>query len=209
MSLRLSICLLVLITCGCVARDQQRVNPSQQRFESLWAQSVDWDDALVEMRVHVQPPDAPAHTTALFWPEHRDKPGLDEGELVGVADAARWRSEYVLGRSYRVELSPDSEGQYGRLALPDASYAWALPTGISLDDNRVTLKGDGIRLPADAVRARLVFSLRAEPIPTRLYQHGSEVLVARWGAAFEPRAIEIFDSDGESVFVFQNESGPG
>lgn len=211
MSLRVSIMLLAFLTCSCVAREQPRTNPQHQRFEAVWLAAADWDFALHEMRVHVPSPEALPHTSALFWPEHKDKPGLALGEITGMQDLLKWRNEKVLGRSYRIVLTPDADSRVGGLNLPETSYAWLLPATATLDDSLVDLDGSTILLlpPARYTRVRIVFRLLSEPVPTTLYAHGSEVLVASWGAALQPIAFELMGDDGNPVYVFQNKSGPG
>ena len=211
MGSRLQTLMLLLLVCGCVAREQPRGDPERQRFEETWQAAVDWELAVREMREHVASTEALPHTSALFWPEHKDKPGLRLGEISGLQDVATWRAENVLGRSYRLEFTIDAKFEVGHLNLPESSYAWQLPIMATLHNSWLELEGSHIRLlePSGFKHVRIVFRLGAEPVPTAVYAHGSEVLVASWGAALEPIALELSGEDGVPVYVFQYKGGPG
>lgn len=205
----------VMALCACVAREQPRLSAEQLRFENQWASARPWAEATNEWSGHIERAEALPHTTALFWPEHQGKPGLELGELTGVADLGQWRERKVTGTTFSAEFTVDETlGRFGGLGLPESSYAWETPIGAELGAGEMlVLDGPWIQLigtaPLPWVRARVVFRLRREPTPTSLYRHGTEILVASWGAALEPQAIELTAEDGTRICLFVNEHGPG
>jgi hypothetical protein len=203
--------LSILLLAGCVAREQP--HPDARRFESAWRQAEDWGAALARLQAVTQG-GRPA-STALFWPEHADKPGLEVGRLAGFSPdetqrISEWRNAQVLDRSYRIEQSfePVPEGQAAvlNLAAPDAHSRWRVPPGWEWqhpqrpNHPRLEVDRDGSLLvwnPWGIARARIVFRLEPEPLPTSLYRHGDEVTVASWGVALRPEAIEFSDAGGK------------
>ncbi|MBZ0136810.1 MAG: hypothetical protein K8I27_10595 [Planctomycetes bacterium] len=211
-------CLFVsvaLLLCACVAREQPRSHAQEPRFEIWWGTARPWGEAISEWAGYVDQPAALPHTTALFWPEHEGKPGLELGRLVGIANLGQWREREVIGATFRAEFAVDANlTRFGGLELTESSYAWEIPVGARLEgDELLRLDGAWFRLvgtpPIAWTRARVVFRLRSEPTPTSLYHHGTEILVASWGAALEPLAIELTTHDGDLAYLFINESGPG
>jgi hypothetical protein len=162
----------------------------------------------------VTPKTAYPQTTVVFGAEHAGKPGLHMGILPAACDAA-WREREVLAATYRITFSlTDEYGDFGRLDLPESSYAWRIPPEFLLKgDAAVTATAQG-RLHAEHPDARawsvarVVFRLGREPTPMSLYQHGSEVLVAAWGLALEPVSIELTDAAGNQLRLFIDGSGP-
>lgn len=205
----------ILLLTACVAREQPKVDPEARRFDTAWEQAEDWDAALKRL----QGATGRGHpvATALFWPGHTDKPGLEIGDLAGFrADETRrisdWRGTEVLDRSYRLELicEPVSEGQAAVLNLPapDALCRWRVPPGREWqyadrpNHPRMDVDPDGRLLvwnPWGIARARIVFKLETEPVPTAVYRHGDEVTVASWGVALRPEVVELSDAKGKVV----------
>lgn len=211
--MRLQLLVIVaLLATACVARSRPTLTPIQAGFENDWQQARDWSDAIKEWTDLTSPATAHPHCTALFGPEHADKPGLVIGELVGVGNPTEWRERKVLAKTYSATFAIHSPtGDFGKLALPDVSYAWRLPSASKLGDGvLVSPNGGGLlRAAGPWIAARVVFRLNAEPTPTNLYSHGTEVLVASWGVSLEPLAIELTGENGDQAWLFLNESGPG
>ena len=203
----------ILLLTACVAREQPKTDPEAQRFDTAWEQAEDWQSAFNRLQDFTQ--GGHPVTTALFWPEHADKPGLDIGRLIDFRPdekqrIADWRRAEVLGRSYRLEAvhEPVPEGQAAvlNLAVLDALCRWRMPPGWVWqhaerpNHPRLEVDQDGRLLtlnPWGVARSRIVFQLEAEPVPTSLYRHGDEVTVASWGVALRPLAVELSDADGK------------
>jgi len=203
----------MLLLTACVAREQPKIDPEAQRFNTAWEQAEDWQSAFSRLQAVTQ--DGHPLATALFWPEHADKPGLDIGRLMDFRPdekqrIADWRRAEALGRSYRLEAvhEPVPEGQAAVLNLPapDVLCRWRMPPGsVWQHADRpihpaLEVDQDGRLLalnPWGVVRSRIVFQLEAEPLPTSLYRHGDEVTVASWGVALRPLAVELSDVEGK------------
>ncbi len=201
----------VLLLAGCVAREQP--HPEARRFGSAWQQAEDWQTAIFRLQTTAR--EGHPAATALFWPQHADKPGLNVGSLVGFTPdetqrISDWRNAQVLDRSYRIELSfepvPGGRAAVLNLAVPDELCRWRIPPGWEWqyadrpNHPRLEVDQDGRLLalnPWGIARARIVFKLEPEPIPTSLYRHGDEVTVASWGAALRPEAVELSDAKGK------------
>lgn len=211
--MKLPALLPILLLTACVAREQPKIDPEAQRFNAAWEQAEDWQTAFTRLQALSQG-GHPA-STALFWPEHADKPGLEVGRLTTFRPDERqrisdWRNAEVLGCNYRMEsvYQPVPEGQAAVLSLgmPEGPLRWRVPPGWQWQSSerpnhpQLEVDQDGRLLafnPWGITRSRIVFQLEAEPLPTSLYRHGDEVTVASWGVALRPLAVELSDADGK------------
>ena len=202
-----------LLVAACVAREQPVVSSPEQRFEADWSAARNWSEAVAQWQACVQRETAYPHTTAAFGSKHANKPGLHIGEWRGEQDDD-WREREVLAVAFRLTLSVTASGDFEALALPESSYAWRVPHGNSFaGEATIIATTDGtLRVTARESRhwssARVVFRVGGEPTPTRLYQHGSEILVAAWGVALQPVSIELTGPDGKKHWAFLQKSGP-
>lgn len=156
----------------------------------------------------VRPKTAYAHATVVLGAEHAGKPGLQVGELPAACDAP-CREREVMASTYRSTFSlADEYGDFGRMDLPESSYAWRILPGFVLNGDVVVTATARGRLQAQRPDAgtwsvaRAVLRLGREPTPTSLYQHGSEVLIAAWGLALEPVSVELTHTSGYQVWLF-------